>query len=211
MFTLFLIGNIASGKTFASRYLEQCGAFRIDLDALAKSLYTPGSQVVSDIAEAFGWDVIDEFGALRLDALAQRAFDLPEHARLLDSIVHPVLIERLGCLLLPSNCCSVYTPRHELAVVEVSVPEAFTDAFGLADEVLAISAPYETRLSRALERGMSREDFEARALCQPDEASLCALADSVFINSGGESELISFLDTWLTDHALLQGGDRING
>lgn len=208
MFTLFLIGNIASGKSSAARYLERRGALRIDLDTLAKRLYTPGSQVVNDIVDAFGWDVLDEFGALRTDVLAQRAFDVPEHARLLDSIVHPVLLERLGAMLLPSNCCSVVTPRYELAVVEISVPETFTDAFGLADEVLAITAPFDVRRDRALARGMSQEDFEARALCQPDEDSLCALADTVFDNYGDEQGLITYLDAWLRERGLLQGGER---
>ena len=51
MITFFLIGNIASGKSTAARYLERRGAMRIDLDQLAKDLYQPGSAVVDAIAE----------------------------------------------------------------------------------------------------------------------------------------------------------------
>ena len=44
MFTVFVLGNIASGKSTACRYLESHGAMLIDLDELAKSLHrSPGS------------------------------------------------------------------------------------------------------------------------------------------------------------------------
>ena len=56
MFTVFVLGNIASGKSTACRYLESRGAMLIDLDELAKSLYVPGSEIVNALAEEFGWD-----------------------------------------------------------------------------------------------------------------------------------------------------------
>ena len=37
MFTVFVLGNIASGKSTACRYFESRGAMLIDLDELAKS------------------------------------------------------------------------------------------------------------------------------------------------------------------------------
>ena len=60
MFTVFVLGNIASGKSTACRYLESRGALLIDLDVLAKSLYVPGSDIVNALAEEFGWDILDE-------------------------------------------------------------------------------------------------------------------------------------------------------
>ena len=59
MFTVFVLGNIASGKSTACRYLESHGAMLIDLDELAKSLYVPGSDIVNALAEEFGWDILD--------------------------------------------------------------------------------------------------------------------------------------------------------
>ena len=47
MFTVFVLGNIASGKSTACRYLKSHGAMLIDLDELAKSLYVPGSDIVN--------------------------------------------------------------------------------------------------------------------------------------------------------------------
>ena len=92
MFTVFVLGNIASGKSTACRYLESHGAMLIDLDELAKSLYVPGSDIVNALAEEFGWDILDGEGGIRRNVLAARAFASPDTVARLNGIVHPVLI-----------------------------------------------------------------------------------------------------------------------
>ena len=89
MFTVFVLGNIASGKSTACRYLESHGAMLIDLDELAKSLYVPGSDIVNALAEEFGWDILDEEGGIRRSILASRAFASPDSVARLNGLVHP--------------------------------------------------------------------------------------------------------------------------
>ena len=125
MFSLFLLGNIASGKSTAARYLEGLGALRIDLDELARDLYVPGGRLVQEVADAFGWDVLDAEGGLRRPVLAERAFASPEQTARLDALVHPALMEQLALRLLPATCCTVSKPEFDLAVVEVSAPRGF--------------------------------------------------------------------------------------
>lgn len=199
MITLFLIGNIASGKSTAARYLERRGALRIDLDELAKDLYQPCSAVVDEIAAEFGWDVVNANGGIDRAVLADRAFATPEDTARLNAIVHPVVLEQLGLRLLPANCCSVMVPEHRLAVVEVSAPEGFEDAFALADEVVAITAPLEVRRVRAIERGMDADDFDRRAECQPSDERLLALATRAIDNSAADDSLFDSLDALLEE------------
>ncbi len=194
MITFFLIGNIASGKSTAARYLERRGAMRIDLDQLAKDLYQPGSAVVDAIAQEFGWDVLDATGGIDRAILARRAFDTPEDAARLNAIVHPILLEQLGLRLLPANCCSVMVPEHQLAVVEISAPAGFTDAFALADEIVAVTAPLAVRRLRAVERGMDVDDFDRRAECQPTEEDLIAMATCVIDNARADDSTFRELD-----------------
>ena len=115
-------------------------------------------------------------------------------------IVHPVLIEQLSLRILDPVCCMVSSPRYPFAVVEVSAPTGFEDAFGLADEILVISAPLAVRRERAIHRGMESSDFDARSACQPDEASLCNLATTVIDNAAGDNSLFEQLDAWLACH-----------
>ena len=199
MFTLFLLGNIASGKSSAARYLESRGAMRIDLDQLAKDLYQPGSQVVHDLCERFGYDILTPDGTVQKALLANRAFATPEDTADLNAIVHPYLVDQLSLRLLPT-CCTVEEPRCRFSVVEVSAPGSFCDAFSLADEVMAIDVPCDLRRERAIVRGMSLDDFERRNALQPTDAELRDLADVVIDNSGNLSTLESQLDSWLSAH-----------
>lgn len=203
MFTLFVIGNIASGKSTATRYLEARGAWRIDLDELAKSLYEPGSELVGELADTFGYQILDADGGVVTSQLARAAFCDKDHTEQLNSIVHPRVKDCLAHMLVPPMCCCATGPAYELAVVEISVPRSFADVFDLADEVVAISAPLAVRRARALDRGMDGDDFDARAAAQPSEDELRALADTVIENEGNPEDLRASLDAWLAEHNLL--------
>lgn len=202
MFTIFMLGNIASGKSTATRYLERRGALRIDLDELAKGLYQPGSEVVAELADEFGWDVVASDGGIRREVLAARAFATPDATERLDAIVHPRVLEQLALRLLPANCCTVVQPAFSVAVVEVSAPQGFSDAFSLADGIIAITAPRELRRRRAIGRGMLGEDFDRRAEVQPSEEELVALADEAIDNSAADDSLFRALDAYLAAHGI---------
>lgn len=200
MFTVFVIGNIASGKSTASRYLESLGAQRIDLDQMAKDLYIPGSPLVQQLADEFGWEILDADGGIRTVELAKRAFADVESTERLNAIVHPVVLHQLSLRLLPVNCCSTVVPTFELTVVEMSTPMSCLDAFGLADDVIAITAPLGVRRARAIERGMRPDDFDRRTEIQPSEDALCALAGTVIDNTCADDGLFTALDAWLDQH-----------
>ena len=155
MYSVFVIGNIASGKSAACRYLASKGGLSIDLDQLAKSLYVPGSELVCNLADAFGWDILDSTGGINKPLLAERAFASPEETARLNAIVHPVLVDQLAARILEPICCTVSPLHNPFSVVEVSAPRDFADGFGLADEVIAITAPLSVRRRRALGRGMA--------------------------------------------------------
>ena len=199
MYSVFVIGNIASGKSAACRYLASQVGMYLDLDRLAKSLYVPGSELVGSIAEEFGWDVLDAQGGIRTDVLASRAFVTPDETEKLNALVHPVLVEQLSSRLLDPVCCTVSAVSYPFAVVEVSAPRDFSDGFGLADEVIAITAPVNIRRQRAIRRGMSAGDFDRRADIQPSESELCSMASLVIDNSLDDDALFLRLHDWLVD------------
>ena len=198
MFTLLMLGNIASGKSFASKYLEHHGARVINLDELAKSFYYPGSPVVEELVEEFGWQILSEDGGINFSQLAFVAFDTPESCQKLNAIVHPYVIDKLGEILVPPFDCSM-SEDFDFTVVEVTVPSVLPAIRNLADQVMVIHAGMNTRRSRAVSRGMSEDDFERRCDLQPTDEELCAMADIVIDNDEGVSVdmLLSSLDGWL--------------
>lgn len=205
-FTLFVIGNLASGKSTACRYFKSRGARHIDLDVVAKSLYVPGSQLVESIAEEFGWDILDAEGSVRPSLLAERAFIDADSIDRLNRLVHPLLLDYLSNILLPVPCCSLVVPNPELTVVEVSAPASFSQAFGLADEIMAITAPLPIRRQRAVARGMALDDFDARSSTQPDELALTSMAHVLIDNTLSDDTLYQSLDRWAADRGIHLNG-----
>ena len=201
---VFVIGNIASGKSTAARYLASRGGNLIDLDALAKSLYLPGSLVVSELVDAYGNDILDEDGQVVPSKLATRAFSSEEASRRLNGIVYPHLLQRLADLLVGPQCCGATSCGYRFHVVEISVIASFTEALPLADDVIAITAPLEVRRKRAINRGMKEKDFDRRAALQPSEEDICAYATCVIDNSAGDDSLFHVLDEWLCAHGYLE-------
>ncbi len=201
MYTVFVIGNIASGKSFACKYLQQLGGYYIDLDELAKGLYFPGSPVVDGIAREFGMDILSETEGVNRPLLASRAFSSPERTEALNAIVHPYVREELSKILV-SPCCIPTDSHCAFTVVEVSVPAAVSDLFNLADDIVAISVPYEIRRERAVERGMSVRDFEHRAAAQPSDSELENMASVVIDNSGTVEELQARLRALLAENGV---------
>ena len=203
MFTVFVIGNIASGKSTAARYLESRGGHLLDLDQVAKDLYQPGSDVLERLAQEFGDQVILDDGTLDRSALASAAFATTESVKRLNNIVHPLLIQRLADILVAPQSCAAAQASYPFYVVEISVAASFAEAFSLADCVIAVTAPLEIRRVRAIERGMSGDDFDRRAALQPTEQEICDLADVVIDNSAADDSLFRTLDAWLSEHGLV--------
>ena len=193
-YTVFLMGGIASGKSAAARRMEALGASRIDLDAISHELLGPGMPLLDEIASEFGDDLIDsETGELNRGLLADRAFASAESAARLEAIEHPAIIARLGDILLECGCAASIP---EACVVEVPLPDRMGEALSLADELIAVTCPRELRRARAIGRGMTGDDFDARDALQPDEGYLLGIAHTVFDNSGSAESLIAQVDAW---------------
>lgn len=194
MSPVFVVGGIASGKSTVARHLEKRGACRIDLDQLSREVLAPGHPCLDEVCEAFGQDLVDADGVLDRAALARRAFADPESAARLEAIELPwiraLLTDRLTFV-----SCSQSLP--ELAVVEVPLLDRVEDLLPLADDVLAVCAPLALRRRRALDRGVSLDDFEARLANQPSDDYLRAHATQVFQNDGTPEELAAQVDRWL--------------
>lgn len=187
---VFLCGGIASGKSTVSRELAARGARCVDLDVLSRESTRAGSVVNERLAQAFGHDVVDDnTGELRRDVLARRAFASPERTRELEAITHPAIRELLEQWLL-SHADAV------VCVVEVPLPDRVEDLLSLADEVLCVTCPVELRRVRAIARGMSAEDFDARVARQPSDDYLASIATTVIDNSSSNEHLHARIDEW---------------
>lgn len=197
MYVVFVAGGIASGKSTVARELERLGARRIDLDQLSREVLEPSEPCMSLIADHFGHDLVDEAGCLNRALLAQRAFVSPTTVKELEGLELPFIKALLQEKL---NECAALFPQS-MVVVEVPLLDRMQDCWGLAQEIIAVTCPLELRCERAVARGMSRTDVEARAKLQPADEYLKAHATYVIENSGTQQELLAKVHAWWKAHS----------
>ncbi len=200
MLILVLTGGLGSGKSTAAAYLRSRGATVISLDDVARDVLRPGSAVLDAVRDEFGPGVLDAGGRLDRSALASLAFSSPERARRLDEIVHPALAREVGPALRELDMLPM---RPEVVVLEVPLIVEAPVFRELADQVLAIEAPVELRVQRAVARGMSESDARARIACQATDAQRAELADDVIVNDGPLPDFYAKLERYYDERVAL--------
>ena len=96
MYTVGLTGGIASGKTTVSDLFAEMGAGVVDADVAARKVVEPGQPALSEIADAFGPDVLDDKGELNRKVLRDRVFADEQARKQLEAILHPAIREYMA-------------------------------------------------------------------------------------------------------------------
>jgi dephospho-CoA kinase len=177
-----LTGGIGSGKTEVSRRLASYGAVVIDADAVAREVVAPGTAGLAEVASEFGPDVVRSDGSLDRARLGDLVFADEALRRKLNAIVHPRVRERMA---------ELERQAGEAPVIVHDVPLlAENQLAGSYDLVVVVDVPARIQLERlARERGMSREQAEARMHAQATREDRLAVADIVVDNSSSLAEL----------------------
>jgi len=149
-----LTGGIASGKSTVSEILAGLGAAIIDADVLSREVTMPGSEGLRRIRETFGDKVISPDGSLNRRKLGSIIFRDEDARKKLNSIVHPLVIERTEQELHRLQDEARKSGKPVVAVVDAPLLfEAGVDV--ICDEVWVVAVSRETQA----ERLMKREDY----------------------------------------------------
>lgn len=179
-----LTGGIAAGKSAVARVLEERGALLVDSDALARAVLEKGTEGLAAVQDAFGDRVITADGELDRVALARIVFGDAGQRERLNRIVHPRVREMARGIVAEAGPDAVVVQDVPL-LVETGQADAF-------DLVVVVEAPLEERIRRMTQdRGMSREDAEARIAAQASDAQRRAAADVVIVNDADLTRLAS--------------------
>lgn len=183
MLVVGLTGGIASGKSTVSRMLEDAGIPVICADELAHRAVDPGSPALDEIRAAFGDSVIDEYGRLDREAMADLVFRNPANRKLLESIIHPRVAEQTE-----SRIESLKTQGYEVVVIDV--PLLYEVGWeSMVDLVIVAYIPRELQERRLIQRDqVSLDKACARLNAQMDIEKKKMKADMVVDNSGAIDE-----------------------
>ncbi len=89
-----MTGSIAVGKSFVCEIFRELGAFVLDADRTAREVVEPNTEGLQAIIENFGTEVLQPNGELDRIKLGGVVFADERKRQLLNSIVHPLVIEK---------------------------------------------------------------------------------------------------------------------
>lgn len=193
-------GGIGSGKSSVTRVFASQGAVTADADAIARQILERGESTLSEVAYAFGGDLLKEDGSLDRALLASRVFGgegASERVARLNAITHPVIEERAWSILRGA-------PEGSLAVYDIPllIEGDHADRF---DAVVIVDAPIEERVKRLEGRGVAPEDARARIRAQASSEERRAIASIWIENEGSADDLEEVArlvyERWLTPDA----------
>lgn len=200
MITIFVIGGMGAGKSTARKALVDQGLEWIDLDELGHDVLT-WDLVKTDLLGAFGPDVFDPHGEVNRPALARKAFESPAQTRKLNRITMPRIEE-----LFIDRLDELKKKGTKAVVVEYSVYKNRQSSMAYAaDVVLAVLAPVDVRLKRAIAAGWAEDDVRRRIAQQITDAERIEESDVVFNNDGSKEELYNKVVSWWRDYAAKEG------
>ncbi len=171
-------GGIGMGKSTAAEILRQRGVALTDSDIIARQVVEPGQPALSEIARAFGAEMLDGAGRLRRDELARRVFADQAAREQLEAILHP----RIRAVWQ----AQVATWRAAGCAAGVAViPLLFeTHAQSHFDATVCLACSAATQRARLLARGWTPEQIDQRTRAQWPIEKKMSLADYVVWTEG---------------------------
>lgn len=188
---VFIIGGMGAGKSMATQALVEQGVPFIDLDEVGHEVLTR-DYVKADLVEAFGDDILDESGEVDRLALAAKAFVDEVHTSLLNSITMPRIEETFA-----DRVDELEKGGNEAVVIEYSAfKNRDISLAAKADCIIAVLAPLDVRIARAVAAGWDENDVKRRIAQQITDADRIEAADVVFHNDSTPEELRRQVGAW---------------
>lgn len=192
---IFVIGGMGAGKSTARKVLADQGVPFIDLDKVGHDVLE-WDTVKEDLVEAFGADILGADGRVVRSKVAAKAFATPAETRKLNRISMPRIEESLT-----DQLDELAREGHKAVVVEYSVfKNRQTSMANGADVVLAVLAPLEDRIKRAVAGGWDEDDVRRRITRQISDADRIDQADVVFNNDGTQEDLAEQVVAWWKEY-----------
>lgn len=169
-----ITGGIGTGKSFVSKVFKTLGIPFYDADKEAKVIMSTSEDMKKSLIDAFGKETYFEDGVLNRKWLATKVFDNEEQLNLLNSIVHPIVIEAGRNWANKQN--GAYSLKEAALLFE-------SDSYKSLDKIIVVTAPLEIRIARVMKRdNISREEVLHRMDSQMPEDKKIEMADFVIVN-----------------------------
>ena len=118
MYTVMVTGGLGSGKSTLCKLICEHGAMSMNLDEIYRGLLESNENMIADLADRFGDDILDDAGMVIRSKLAEEAFSDEQSTKDLNAITFPYIMAMTNDYLLDVHC----VPRSSSRVLVVEVP-----------------------------------------------------------------------------------------
>jgi dephospho-CoA kinase len=205
MLRIGLTGGIGSGKTSVSDLFANLGIPVIDTDVIARDLVDNDNNVLREISDTFGDDVVTPDGELDRQKLASIVFNSKDNKKLLENILHPRIEREVNDQLQRFASCQ-NPPDYAIIVVPLLIEANY---FELIDRILVVVAEEEKRIERVRQRD-NRSVSEIRAIInnQVSDRDRLKEADDIIENNNSIRSLDSHVAKLHDKYKRLSGALR---
>ena len=189
MITIAITGGIGAGKTTVTEHLISKGYTVIDADEMSREMTGPGGKAMPYILEHFGPDFINSDGSLNRGAMRDLVFQEPKYKAILEEGTTKVVLEDIEKIKQEKASSGEKALFFDIPLLfETHQEENY-------DQVWVVTADYEIRKSRVMERDKIEPSIIDLIMdSQSEEDRKVESADVVFKNNGTIEELTAEVD-----------------
>ena len=189
MITIAITGGIGAGKTTVTEHLISKGYTVIDADKMSREMTGPGGKAMPYILEHFGPDFINSDGSLNRGAMRDLVFQEPKYKAILEEGTTKVVLEDIEKIKQEKASSGEKALFFDIPLLfETHQEENY-------DQVWVVTADYEIRKSRVMERDKIEPSIIDLIMdSQSEEERKVESADVVFKNNGKIEELTAEVD-----------------
>ncbi len=188
MFCFACTGGIGTGKSYVVRIFSALGIPAYIADQRAKELYNIDKSLINKLIELLGEDIVVD-GVLQKGVMAKKIFSKKSLLIRVNQIVHPRLLQ------------DFYEWREEQRVkgIDMIIYESAifleTPIFHkIADKIIVVTAPEETRIKRVIKRdGIDESLVRQRINKQWSDKKRLRMADFIIFADGKRAVLPQIL------------------
>jgi len=176
-----LTGSIAVGKSFVCEAFRELGCHVLDADKTAREVVEPGTEGLRQVTEEFGEEILGPAGELDRKKLGAIVFGDESKRQLLNSIVHPLVIEKQNEWLAEREL----EDPGGVAIVDAALMIE-SGGYKRFDKLIVVWCEPDIQLSRLMSRdGLSRRAAEDRISAQMAQDEKKSYADILIDTSKG--------------------------
>lgn len=181
MFKVGLTGSIAVGKSFVCSVLADLGCSVLDADKTARDVVRPGTDGLRLVVDEFGAGVLLPDGSLDRKKLGSIIFSEPGKRQLLNSILHPLIIERQDQWIKEQEMSGA----GGIAVIDAALMIE-SGGYKRFDKLIVVWCRGDIQLQRLMDRNLiGRNEAEAMIKSQMPQDEKKKYADFLIDTSDG--------------------------